>query len=379
MRKNPYDIIFYYPQHFNRTKQGNNSLFNPLINICKSKNIHYLVLEEPNKKCSHPRNKQANQFDIYFNIIIILRKIIPLMLFKKLEKKEQWIGKIMRKITYAKFDANVILTLSNSMGSFWRGYNKLAKIIDYQHGIIDKNQNGFFNKGKVSNHILENKKEVAVWGRGFYNIFKQDKKYYKNKVHILGYPQFINNNKKVTKYNNEIIFSLPIVPELNNTVKKEILIQTKNILTELDSLLDNEKPKVLLLKHPRHDNTIDLKNLLKDFKFASINTENKSLANKKYLLHITFYSTTTFEMAMKGIPTYFIKSEKISYSKIFIEEYKYPIPQNNSCKELVRTYQKHKNIRKSHSDLVENWSKDYFEPINKNVFLNIINFENEEN
>ena len=53
------------------------------------------------------------------------------------------------------------------MGGFWRGYNVKAKIIDYQHGIINKNQAGFFSDGNIPLDIIENNKEVAVWGKGY--------------------------------------------------------------------------------------------------------------------------------------------------------------------------------------------------------------------
>ena len=246
MKNKPYNIIFYYPQHFNRSKGGGNPFFDPLIAICKSNKLSYLILEEPDHETRFPRNKKAIRFDIYFYAIIFLRKITPRLFFKNSQKREHWIGSVIKKITFAKFNANVIFTLSNSMGGFWRGYNYKAKIIDYQHGIINKNQNGFFDNGKVSPHILENKKEVAVWGKGFYDVFSQDKQYYENKVHVLGYSQLVDNKSRTTKYKNKIIFSLQFVPEIGIKIKQEMLIKLKKILEELNTLSDEKKPKVLL-------------------------------------------------------------------------------------------------------------------------------------
>ncbi len=371
MNKKSYDIIFYYPQHFNRNKAGNNPLFSPLLSICKSNNIRHLVLEEPDYNTNYPRNNEAITFDIYFFTIILLRKIIPTFLFKKPNKKEQWIGYIMRRITLAKFDAKIIMTLSNSMGGFWRGYNKNSRIIDYQHGIIDENQPGFFNKGKVSSHILENNKEVAVWGKGFYDIFQKNKKYYKNKVHILGYPQLFE--KESTIYKNTLIFSLQFVPELNIEIKKEMLVKIKQILKEINTFSKEKRPKVLLVNHPRHNNTIDLTNLVNTFGFVSIINSHQLSDNQDYFLHATFYSTTSLEMAMRGIPTYFLSSNKILQSKIFIKEYKYPINQTNSIKEFITLYNINKKIRDEHSYLVKEWAKYYFQPLNTNLFLEIIN------
>ena len=373
MIKEPYDIIFYYPQHFNRNKKGENPFFAPLINICKSKNIRYLMIEEPDNKTLFPSNKEVIQFDIYFYIILMLRKIIPLSLFTNSEKKEQWIGYFIRKITFCKFQAKTILTLSNCMGGFWRGYNPKARIIDYQHGIINKNQTGFFNKGKVPAHIIENNKEVAVWGKGFYEIFNQNKIYYNKKVHILGYAHCIQNQEKNTKHQNKIIFSLQFVPECNTTLKKEMTNEIEKILVEINTLPNEEKPNIFFMNHPRNNNIQELNDIIKKYKFVSILPHNELAYKENYLLHLTFYSTTTFEMALKGIPTYFLSSKNILENKIFLKDYKYPINQNTSFKELVSIYQKDKKTRRLHGDLVKKWSSHYFQPLNQNVFFKLLN------
>jgi len=75
----------------------------------------------------------------------------------------------------------------------------------------------------------------------------------------------------------------------------------------------------------------------------------------------------------KGIPTYFLTTESILHSKIFLQYYNYPIPQNTSLKELLTLYQNNKKIRNSHGCLVKKWSNHYFEPLDKNIFLEIIN------
>jgi len=372
MNKQSYDIIFYYPQHFNRDKKARNSFFSPLLAICKSNNIHYLVLEEPDKKTELARNQEAIPFDIYFYIILIFRKLIPTCIFKKKDKKEQLIGDIMRKITLAKFNAKIIITLSNSMGGFWRGYNKNARIIDYQHGIIYKNHPGYFNKGQAASNIFQNNKEVAVWGKGFYDVFEKNKKYYKNKVHILGYPQLSEKEKVVTTYNKRLIFSLQFVPELTIDIKKEMLIEIKKTLNEINKLSKETKPRVLLVNHPRHNYTIDLTSLANKFNFVSIINSDELIYNQDYLLHITFYSTTCFEMAMKGIPTYFLSSKKIRNNKIFIEDYNYPITQRNSITECIKLYH-NKQTRTEHGYLVKEWSKYYFQPLDADLFLEFIN------
>ena len=370
MRNKAYDVIFYYPQHFNRSKEGTNPFFEPLIALCEENSLHYLLLEEPDNQTRFPKNNNAIQFYIYFYAILCLRKITPLTFFKNYETREQWIGNSMKKITFGKFNSKAVFTLSNSMGGFWRGYNGKARIIDYQHGIINKTQTGFFNKGKAPSHITKNNKEVAVWGKGFYDILNQDEEYYKNKVHVLGYPQL--NKQETIKYENKILFSLQFVPELNAKLKKEMLIEIQKTLAELNTLSDEKKPNILLMNHPRNNNMEDLTDLIKKFKFVSILSNNEVSSKQNYLLHVTFYSTTTFEMAMRGIPTYFLSSKNILHNKIFLKDYNYPIRQNTSLKKLLSLYQDNKKIRTSHAYLVKKWKNYYFQPLNKNVFLKLL-------
>ena len=52
------DVLFYYPKHFNRGKDGENLFFKPLYESCKSNNIRYLVFEEPDRKSDNIRNKE---------------------------------------------------------------------------------------------------------------------------------------------------------------------------------------------------------------------------------------------------------------------------------------------------------------------------------
>ena len=46
-RKREYDVIFYYPQHFNRGNKNKNNYFKNLIESCKDKGLRFIVFEEP--------------------------------------------------------------------------------------------------------------------------------------------------------------------------------------------------------------------------------------------------------------------------------------------------------------------------------------------
>jgi hypothetical protein len=369
----PFDVIFYFPQHFNRSVNGTNPFFDPLIAICEENGLLYLLLEEPDNKTNFPRNKCAYKFDVYFYLIQFLRKIVKLFFLKNFETREQLIGFILKKITLGKFSANVVFTLSNSMGGFWRGYNPEARIIDYQHGIINSTQSGFFKKGNAAANIRENNKEVAVWGVGFKDVFKQDKRYYKNKVHVLGYSQLNEKGLKSDVRKNKIIISLQFMPEFGIKLNQEMLFELKRVLKELNSVPNEIKHQVVLKNHPRHNNAVDLKNIIDEFDFVTLMLDKEELNYPEYLLHVTFYSTMAFEMAIKGIPTYFLVTENIINGKTqFLEEYQYPINQNFTLQKLWSIYENDGKVWLDHSGLVKKWSMHFFAPLDKGLFLDLI-------
>lgn len=370
--KKPFDVIFYYPQHFNRSDNGTNPFFDSLIAICEENKLRYLLIEEPDSNTLFPRNKKAYQFDFYLYLILILRKSIPLFFFKHFEKREQWIGKVIRNLTLEKFSATVVFTISNSMGGFLRGYNPKARIIDYQHGIINKKQPGFFSNGLAPLHITANNKEVAVWGNKFKAIFNQDERYYKGKIHVLGYYQPID--KVAINYKrNKILLTLQFMPDFGVKLNTEMLAKIYSELFFFNTLSLKKRPQIVLRNHPRHNNAVDLSDLLNEFDFVSLMSDNEILLPADYLIHVTFFSTTAFEMAMQGIPSYFLYTENLMNGKVdFLDEYQYPINQNFSLEELWTTYKNDKEVWTTHSDLVKKWSNLFFESFNKNVFLNLL-------
>lgn len=371
--KKPYDILFYYPQHFNRNERGTNPLFDPLIDLCEQNKLSYVVIEEPDKGTIFPRNKKANRFDFYFYLILLLRKAIPLFFFEDFENREQFIGRALKILTIGKFNANVIFTNSNSMGGFFRGYCPKARIIDYQHGIINKIQSGFFVNGRAPLHITANNKEVAVWGKGFKDKFNLYNAYYQDKVHVLGHYQPADKATTSFSESNKILFTLQLMPDLGIKVNTEMFNEINIILKTFTTLSPEKRPKIVLKNHPRHNNAVDLSSLLNEFNFVSLMSDKEILRPTDYFIHVTFFSTTAFEMAMQGIPSYYLYTENLMNGKVdFLEDFKYPITQDISLKELWLKYKNDKEIWISHSYLVKNWSNYYFEPLNKKVFLDLV-------
>ena len=130
-RRKVFDVVFYYPQHFNRGKNAENMFFNHLYNSCENNNLSYLVFEEPDLSSSKSRNKDAIPFDFAYFIIVFLRKFI---------KSEKMIGRILLNTIFRRLDFKNYIVLSQSMLSIFRVINPEARLFDLQHGIIYTNK-----------------------------------------------------------------------------------------------------------------------------------------------------------------------------------------------------------------------------------------------
>lgn len=368
-------VFFYYPTHFNR---GRNNKFNeyiaPFIDVLSSANEPYKIIEEPDLKTKYPCNNVAIQFKFWFIIILIIRKLFPVSFFNSFEAREQWIGKLLRWLTCGVFKADVIITLSNSMGGFWRGYNPKARIIDYQHGIINSNQLGFFENRRAPEHITLNKKEVAVWGEGFKRSFEHETTYYQGKVHVLGYCKPFLDFKPAVLQSNKILFSLQFLPEMGFEHNSDMLEHILSVLKSLESLPLENRPQIVLRNHPRHQNVINIDKLIvSDFNFVTLMPENEEFKPLDYSLHVTFFSTIAFEMAMVGIPSYFLSTNSIQQGiDIFLKEYEYPISQAQPLHERWLSYKRDNNEWSLHSDKVKKWSSYFFKPFDKQMLLKLI-------
>ncbi|MEM5563985.1 hypothetical protein WNY78_02665 [Psychroserpens sp. AS72] len=369
-------VIFYYPQHFNRDANNENPYLKPFLKHFESHNVAYKLVEEPDAKTIKPSNPKAVKFNLF--IVLVLRKILPLFLFKDFEIREQFIGKLYRWFTANKYNAEVVFTLSNSLGGFWRGYNPKARIIDYQHGLINKKQTGFFNNGEAPLHISANNKEVAVWGRNFKKMFEQDT-YYNNKVHVLGHFQDTQRTPVTINGRNSILFMLQFISGLGNDKNMAMLDLLKDVILQFKSLPSEDRPKIILKNHPRHNHILDLSEIFKEYEFVHILPDDSVINASEILIHITYFSTGAFEMAQEGVPTYFLYNKKIPQGyHIFFEDYNYPVQQKMSLLEFYIKYKNDSSAWKHNSDVVVEWASSFFEPFNTEKLNQLLNSKYDE-
>lgn len=363
-----YDVIFYYPQHFNREKDNSNPYIERLISSVEKNHISYLLLEEPDAFSSSKsmKNSLAKQF-YWLYIILVLRKILPLFLFTSFEARERFLGRIINFCSLGSYRAKNYVTLSNSLGGVLRGINPEAKIFDYQHGIITSTQPGFFTHDKKApDWIKSNNKEVLVYGKGFETIMKQtDSEYYEDKVFVIG-----QSSRKMQdfKIGSNILVSLQIIETENVTFE---WLQTQvDLLDELFKKYSSQEncSTIYLRHHPRSTKSFNLEKL---YKYDFAKDFDASPDSFKIGLHITFFSTSAFEFASLGIPTLFLYNDTIPQGKnLFFEEFKYPFPEIDSIEEW-----ENKLIHDHNNDVVKiikNWYQMFYQEYDENEFIRLL-------
>jgi hypothetical protein len=339
--------------------------------------VSYILVEEPDKNSIKPSNPNALKFNLSF--VLVCRKLLPLFLFNNFELREQFIGKVYRWFTANYYTAETVITLSNSLGGFWRGYNRDARIIDYQHGIINKTQTGFFENSKAPLHIRENNKEVAVWGRNFKVFFNQDEDYYANKVHVLGYflePKPINHS---TEGRDKILFTLQFMPDIGDDMNQTMLGLLKDAIGLFENLPKDERPSIILKNHPRHNHILDLKAIFKNLDYVEVWSDDAAIDIKTVMLNVTYFSTAAFEMAENGVPSFFLFNKELPQGEqIFLKDYMYPLQNNETLLDFWTAYKNDPNQWMTHSHNVTEWVHNFFEPFDTELLSELITTTKDE-
>ena len=345
--KNKVDVVFYYPQHFNRGKKGENLFFEPLYLACENNNLSYLVFEEVDLTSDKSRNKGAIPFDFIFYSILVLRK------FKLTDLS---IGKILSKTFLRGLSFNNYIVLSQSMVEVFRGVDENAKLFDLQHGIIHSKKENYIEHNKVSDRILDNKIQLLLSGLWYKNLLSESDKsnYLKDNTHVIG----------ISKMHTEILYKSSnrnILVTLQFT-KDHSEKKNKILLIELDEFISDHPEYTFYLKnHPRFNNEVDLK-VLADKKNTKQAPAQLTDCFQLCSIHLTSYSTTTFECARFGIPTVFLTSLQNNFN-MFQTDFNYPL--NLNLKKMMLNYN-------YCSSVVKEWESQFYSTFNEIKFTSLL-------
>ena len=363
------DVVFYYPKHFNRSKLGTNPYFDPLIEVCKENDIRYVIIEEPDGVSNKPHNINTLKGDALFWTIIIFRKLLRTIFKLDYLKQERYTAKFINIITFSKFKVNKYITISGSMEHLFCFINKKGQVYDLQHGIIYSTHPGYFYKdGKLRNEHHLNNLNFLVYGEGTYNTFyknKENSNIITNKVDIIGCP-LVNVDKAISKSGKNIFYSLQYTSD-DFWDKTEF---TRLFINSIKSVSKYNLP-IEYKHHPRFDNSVDLQEECVGYNISETKDRIEDIINRTKL-HITYFSTTAFEFAAYGIPTYFLISNIIPDGKnIFYEEYEYPLFKDMSINDVIERLN-YPTYRDEDSKIVKEWYNKFYKPFDKKAFLEII-------
>ncbi len=361
-----YDIIFYYPLHFNRSVNGTNPFFDPLIAVCEENGLSYLLLEEPDGKTNFPRNKNAIAFKCLY-VILFFRKFFPKFLFATHTRRDMFIAKTLKPFFFRNIEFNNFITMSNSMLSFFNGLNSNAKFFDYQHGIIFSDHKGYFENEKVHPIIEECHSNVLVYGDGFKQLLiKGDNQYYKNNVYTIGFLSS-KSEKKHSEFNKNIFISLQFCGTENVYWFGVVMNYLVNLFERNNNYFIKNEFCFFLKHHPRFENNIDISMLTKHSFVQEINSDILEITSN-CSVHLTYNSTTAFEVSKFGIPTFFIPDTRCE--NLFYTEYEYPLKSENFI-DFIDQLSKH-NSYDENAQLIMKWYELYYNELNESYFIELL-------
>lgn len=364
-------ILFYYPQHFNRTKEGTNPFFDALLRTCERNNIQYDILEEPDPGTDKPRNPNAKKGDLFFWTVTSLRKLFSLIFPKQdFFKREKKVAKMINSLTLGKFKYDNVISIAGALRFIFSALNPKGRVFEMQHGILYKHHKGFFDTStlKLMPQYYASNIHFLMWGKGYKEIFeKGEENILKDRIHVIGYPAILHEtkNKSITKNKNKITLSLQLTFDLTETQREE----EKQLIREFLENIKDSNFEVIIRHHPRFNNCICIDDLLKEFPNARLTTGTIEDNSSESFLHVTISSTTAFEFAALGIPTYFISGANYPEEEnVFKGEFNYPLYWGMSIEEVLDSLSIESNKERA-KDIVKAWFSKFYSPFNEEEFI----------
>lgn len=372
------DVIFYYPQHFNRSAQGTNPFFDPLLCACDKAGISYKLIEEPDRGTDKPRNPKAIKGDFLYFLILSLRKILRLITrnpnFLAIEKQ---VARIIDTFSLYRFKAPYYVSISGSLNEFFLSLNPNGKVFEVQHGVIFAGKDSFFEPdGSLHPGYKNPRFNWLVWGQGYADsVMRGNVSIMKDRMFATGYPLALKD-EFVPKSSFDDKLVLISVRFTTDFTQAELQQKKNNLSAFLDEMKDCGV-KVLIKHHPRYNNVISLDDLFERHPFASVTNDSLPTLQNKIFLQVTTDSTTAFEYAETGILTFFYSNKDfMQKDNLFYKEYKYPLYFGMGIVDVINHLKEPENYRQD-SITIRKWYDKFYTPFNEHEFLNILQTSND--
>ena len=353
-------VIFAAPQHFNRGTNSKNQFLEKLVNLCKSNNVPFLILESPEYEAPQPHDPDSVRADLIFWLMMLLNKIALKIYGTDNEKKaRKSVAKVMNCLTLGKLKVDKYITMAGLFIEMFEDMNPTGTVYDLQHGIIYAGHPGYFNAyGGIAKSLSASNCKVLLWGKGYKELFLQTPKIDKNKTLEIGYPIEQKELPKKNTERNTILFSLQFTADIDY----KALAYLKGMLDKALSSIDFSKYTIKLKHHPRYNDIIDLSDLYEKYPDAIITTEKFESLIDECLLNLTWYSTTCFEFAAFGVPTFILSDSQFGKGEeIYYSQFKYPVFKGLSLQKVLESLNNPQKAQEV-SALVREWYLKLYSP-----------------
>lgn len=389
-KKQKFDVVFVYLNHFNRGKNDENDFLTPMIESCRKNKIKYIVFEDTDLKgafSQYKRSQKAIPLDFITLLRIFLRKIYKtrfntLNSYNDYHMREQKITHILKNTLFRNFQFDICINMAGDTIDLFRGLGSKSMICEYQHGIALDGQDSYMTNGIPAKNRVVNNVTSLVYGKGFQSLLiKRDKTGFYNQENLIDIGTNLMSKKlysqKLKENNKNILFSLQITPDLSIEDNTEYIGIVQSIIQQNAYYLEKNNYKIILKQHPRFD-AKKCRNIELNYSFMefSDDTPLDDLLDKSNL-HLTFHSTTAFDAALKGIPTIFIDMKKnFTPYEIFFNQYKYPmrnlrIVENLDFQNILQLLESSMQYEESCLSAY-NWARSYYQDYDEDKFINLI-------
>ena len=362
-------VIFVAPQHFNRNAKKQNPYFEKFIVSCEINNIPYIKIESPEYGGFQPHDCSSIRIDILFWLMMLLRKIFIKMQGRDDRMVDQKVAKIINAITFGRFKAPCYITMAGLFIEMFQEMCPKSTVCDLQHGIIYQGHPGYFDdKGDLAESLDAPNCKLLVWGERIRQFFVENCKNNDiiEKVIVVGYPLNAPVAKKDCKANKTIVISLQFTYSLTERQRNDM----RDMLDEVLAIIDRQNFIIKLKHHPRFNNSIDLAKVLERHPKAEITNQTLDELADETFLHITWSSTTVFEFASYGIPSFIISDKRYPLGEnIYYDQFGYPlfygIPLDEAISDLMHN-------RKVLTNEITKWYSSIYATFDEDLILSLM-------
>lgn len=366
-------VHFFQPAQFNRSADKTNPFFNPIIRVCERERIPYRVFcAERHRSESGYGAKWGNSWFLFLAEVLALRcvkwfKVSPQRSYRV------W-GWMVNLLTFGHYRADICITVAGMHLEILQGVAPKARLVDLQHGIICMTHTGYFGNGGVLLPVLAQNRQREFWlyGEGYRQSFLMNPvnaAVLKGRLQIIG--DLLGCQRDTSLRGDDLVgtkdalvFSLQFTNSLSQAQMAALSADMVQVLERMEAEGLHRRYQVLLKHHPRYAGCFDLTALYRRFPWAKETTQQTPDLIRRAAYHLTAYSTTAFEYAAVGVPTFFFWDDELNPEgrTIFIKEYAYPL---SASWETMRSALDSPEEAKRQAEQVRAWYRRFYMPFDE--------------